>query len=205
MTKLLVATQNIHKLAEYRYMLQSLGDMEWLSLADVGLGDMEVEENGHSFAENARIKAYAYQQASGLITFADDSGLVVDALDGAPGIYSARYGRPEVTTDQGRYELLLKNMADVPQSERTARFMCVVAIALPNQAQHDIPVVSGTVEGAIGYVPKGGHGFGYDPVFQMPDGRMLAELPPTEKNKVSHRANALTNALPILRELLGTA
>ncbi len=202
MTKLLVATQNMHKLEEYRFMLQELGDMEWLSLADVGLGDMEVEENGHSFSENARIKAHAYQQASGLITFADDSGLVVDALDGAPGIYSARYGSPEVTTDQGRYELLLKNMADISTAERTARFMCVVAMALPNQELNDIPVANGTVEGAIGYEPKGNHGFGYDPVFQLPDGRMLAELPPAEKNQISHRANALTNALPILRELL---
>ena len=202
MTKLLVATQNKHKIEEYRYMLQELGEVEWLSLTDVGLGDMEVEENGTSFAENARIKAYAYQEASGLITFADDSGLVVDALDGAPGIYSARYGSPEVTTDKGRYNLLLKNMIDVPEAERTARFMCVVAIALPGQSLTDIPVVEGTVEGAIGFEARGEYGFGYDPVFQLADGRMLAELPPTEKNQISHRANALTNALPHLRNLL---
>ena len=178
--------------------------MRWsgLSLQDVGLGDMEVEENGTSFADNARIKAHAYQEASGLITFADDSGLVVDALAGAPGIYSARYGRPEVNTDQGRYELLFKNMVDIPEAERTARFMCVVAIALPNQALADIPVVTGTIEGAIGYTAKGNYGFGYDPIFQLADGRMLAELPSAEKNTLSHRANALQNALPLLRELL---
>lgn len=202
MTKLLVATQNTHKLAEYRYMLQELGDMEWLSLVDLGLGDMEVEENGTTFAENARLKAYAYQQASGIITFADDSGLVVDALNDAPGIYSARYGLPDVTTDKGRYQFLLNNIADVPESERTARFMCTVAIALPEQALEEIPVVEGTVEGAIGYTARGDHGFGYDPIFQLSDGRMLAELLPAEKNKISHRANALTNALPLLRELL---
>lgn len=202
MTALLVATQNMGKLNEYRQMLSELQAVEWLSLTDVGLETMDVEETGTTFAENAQLKAYHYQQASGLITLADDSGLVVDALDGAPGVYSARYGAPIVSSDVGRYELLLENLKDTPINKRTARFMCVIAIALPNQAMNDIQTVQGSVEGRIAFAPRGTNGFGYDPIFELPDGRMIAELPPYEKNAISHRGNALMKALPVLKEYL---
>lgn len=201
--KLLVATQNPHKLEEFHQMLRDLHDVEWVSLSDVGLGDMEVEETGTSFEENARIKAFAYQRASGLITFADDSGLEIDALQGAPGVYSARYGSPQARTDADRYQLVLDQLDDVPTAERTGRFVCVIAVALPqHQTLDDVPTVRGTVEGTIGFAPRGTNGFGYDPIFELPDGLMLAELPSERKNQISHRANALRNALPLIRQLL---
>lgn len=202
MKHLLVATRNPGKLNEYRQLLDDLPDVTWYSLADVGLDDMEVAETGTTFAENARLKAHAYMQAAGLITLADDSGLVVDALDGAPGVYSARYGKPQVTTAEGRYQLLLDNLADVPPADRTARFVCVIAIALPGQSMDEVAVVEGTIEGRIGYNPRGDNGFGYDPVFELPDGRTLAELPSEEKNPISHRGRALQKAEPLLRDYL---
>jgi XTP/dITP diphosphohydrolase len=201
--KLLVATKNLHKLDEFRDMLNELEDVEWVSLWDVGLGDMEVEETGTTFEENARLKAYEYQKASGLITFADDSGLEVDALDGEPGVYSARYGGPGIDSDSGRYELLLNKLIDVPLEKRDARFVCAIAIALPyHTTQAEIPVVRGTVEGKIGYGPRGDNGFGYDPVFELSDGRTIAEMPPEEKHAISHRGNALRKALPVIREMI---
>lgn len=200
MIQLLVATQNRGKVKEYRELLADLGaEISWLSLWDVGLGDMDVEETGSTFEENARIKAAAYREVSGLITLADDSGLCVDIIDGDPGIYSARYGSPDVTTDQGRYELLLENLKHVPPERRSARFECVVAIAPPGQ---DIEVAHGKIEGYIAAAPRGEHGFGYDPVFQLPNGRTMAELTPNEKHLISHRARALGAALPILKRLL---
>lgn len=198
-TRLLVASQNQGKVREFSVLLSGLGDIEWLSLKDVGLGQMEVEETGATFEENARLKAEAYSQASGLLTLADDSGLVVDVLDGAPGIYSARYGAPELKTDANRYTFLLKNLAGIPHEKRTARFVCVVAIALPNEP---IQFARGTVEGHIAEEPRGSYGFGYDPVFLLPDGRHLAEVPPDEKQFLSHRGHALHHALPILRQYL---
>lgn len=199
MTDLLVATQNRGKLDEYRDMLDALGDINWLSLWDVGLAEMEVEESGSTFEENARLKAATYVEAAGIFTLADDSGLVVDALEGAPGVYSARYGAPAVTTDQERYALLLHNLQNVPHAKRTARFVCVIAIAPPGQP---IQLASGSVEGHIATAPHGSNGFGYDPVFLLPDGRTMAQLPPDEKHVISHRGNALRDALPILRKLL---
>jgi len=200
MTDLLVATQNRGKLDEYRDMLNELGDINWLSLWDVGLAGMEVEESGSTFEENARLKAVAYAEATGIFTLADDSGLMVDALDGAPGIYSARYGAPAAGSDQERYDLLLHNLQGVPHEKRTARFVCVIAMASPGQPVHFAP---GSVEGHIATAPRGEHGFGYDPVFLLPDGRTMAQLSPDEKHIISHRGNALRAALPILRELLG--
>jgi XTP/dITP diphosphohydrolase len=198
--RLLVATQNRHKIKEFSELLADLPDITWLSLDDVGLAGLDVAETGTTFAENAALKAQAYCQASGLVTMADDSGLIVDALDGAPGVYSARYGGPAVTTDRERYELLLKNLAAIPQAKRTARFACVVAIAVPGQP---IEFAYGTVEGHIADGPRGNNGFGYDPVFLLPDGRTLAEYTSPEKNQISHRARALQAALPILRRVLG--
>ncbi len=200
MIQLLVATQNRGKVKEYRELLADLGaEISWLSLWDVGLGEMDVEETGLTFEENARIKAAAYREVSGLITLADDSGLCVDIIDGDPGIYSARYGSPDVTTDQGRYELLLENLKHVPPERRSARFECVVAIASPGE---EIEVAPGKIEGYIAASPRGEHGFGYDPVFQLPNGRTMAELTPNEKHLISHRARALGAALPILKRLL---
>lgn len=195
--KILVATQNKGKLKEFIEMLSDL-KVEWLTLDDIGLGEMEVEETGTTFAENAIIKAQAYRQASGLLTLADDSGLVVDALGGAPGVYSARYGGPEIKTDQGRYQKLLSELQHVPQAERTARFVCTIAIA---PVDGDIQTVQGTLKGHIGYEPRGTNGFGYDPVVVLPDGRTVAELPSAEKNAISHRGNALQLAKPILTAL----
>jgi XTP/dITP diphosphohydrolase len=196
--KLLVATTNKGKLAEYRELLADI-NVEWVDLQDVGLDRMEVAETEDTFAANAILKAHAYCEASGLLTLADDSGLVVDVLEGAPGVYSARYGAPEVTTDRGRYEKLLAALQDVPLEKRTARFKCVVALAAPDQ---EIITVEGKIEGRIAFSPRGSNGFGYDPVFLLSDGRTLAELPSAEKNRISHRGNALEKAHPLLIELI---
>jgi XTP/dITP diphosphohydrolase len=199
MQKVLVATGNPGKVREYRDMLNDLA-LEWLSLKDVGLDQMEVEETGSTFAENAILKARAYHAASGgLLTLADDSGLEVFALNGAPGVYSARYGAPEVSTEQGRYQKLLATLADIPAEGRGARFVCVIAILAAGQ---EVMTVEGHLEGSIGWEARGSHGFGYDPVFVMPDGRHLAELLPEEKNPISHRGVALQKALPLLRQIL---
>jgi XTP/dITP diphosphohydrolase len=200
MIQLLVATQNRGKVKEYRELLADLGaEISWLSLWDVGLGEMDVEETGATFEENARIKATAYREVSGLTTLADDSGLCVDIIDGEPGIYSARYGFPEVATDEGRYQMLLDKLKNVPHDRRTAHFECVVAIAAPGQ---EIQVAHGQIDGHIADVPHGDYGFGYDPVFELPNGRTMAELAPNEKHLISHRARALGAALPILKQLL---
>ena len=192
--KLLVATQNRGKLKEYRELLSDL-QVEWVSLHDVGLGDMDVEETGTTFAENARLKASAYCEASGLLTLADDSGLVIDALDGAPGIYSARYGAPELKTDRERYEKVLAQLKDVPEEARTARFVCVVGIAIPKKPVQE---AEGVFEGRIACEPRGENGFGYDPIFVTKNGRTLAELASSEKHQISHRGIALRVAQPLL-------
>lgn len=195
---ILIATQNRHKVQEYHDLLVELKDIDWLSLTDVGLGEMEVEESGTTFEQNARLKVATYCQAAHMLTLADDSGLVVDMLNGEPGVYSARYGG--LTSDEARYGLLLDKLKGVPSDQRTARFVCVVAIASPNQP---IEVVRGSVEGWILTKPRGTNGFGYDPVFLLPNGKSMAELSATEKNLLSHRGRALRAALPILRERLG--
>lgn len=163
MPTLLVATQNRGKLREYQRLLT---DYTLLTTADAGLGDYDVEETGATFAENAILKARAYLQASGLITLADDSGLAVDALDGRPGVYSARYGGPGLD-DAGRRAKLLADLRDVPDDRRTARFMCVVAVARPGV--DEVLQVEGRVEGRILHAERGTGGFGYDALFQ-PDG-----------------------------------
>jgi XTP/dITP diphosphohydrolase len=196
--KLLVATTNSGKLKEYKELLADL-PVEWVSLLEVGLGSMDVEETGSTFEENALLKARTYCAASGLITLADDSGIEVDALDGAPGIYSARYGAPEVTSDRGRLEKVLQEIKNVPDEQRTARFICVVAIALPNGEVH---IAIGRWEGRLAHAPRGINGFGYDPIFITDDGRTSAELSPAEKNRISHRALALEAAHPYLNSII---
>ncbi|MGC9332897.1 MAG: RdgB/HAM1 family non-canonical purine NTP pyrophosphatase [Anaerolineae bacterium] len=200
MDRLLVATNNPGKLREYKDLLEGLPrTVEITFPAQEGI-NLEVEEVGETFAENARIKAMAYAQASGLLTLADDSGLEVDALDGAPGVRSARYAGPGAS-DADRYRKLLAELAGIPTGKRSARFRCVVALALPEGTVH---TAEGTCEGKIGFAARGEHGFGYDPVFIVDGygGKTLAELEPEVKNRISHRARALEAGLPTLRRLL---
>lgn len=197
MPTLLVATQNRGKLREYQRLLT---DYTLLTTADAGLGDYDVEETGATFAENAILKARAYLQASGLITLADDSGLAVDALDGRPGVYSARYGGPGLD-DAGRRAKLLADLRDVPDDRRTARFMCVVAVARPGV--DEVLQVEGRVEGRILHAERGTGGFGYDALFQ-PDGhaQTFGELPADVKDGLSHRGRAVAALKPLLDDLL---
>ncbi|MBN1966389.1 MAG: RdgB/HAM1 family non-canonical purine NTP pyrophosphatase [Anaerolineae bacterium] len=199
MIRVMVGTSNPGKQQEYRDLLADV-PAEWIGPAAVGLQDFEADESGTSFLANARRKARSYAQAAGLPTLADDSGLVVDALDGAPGIYSARYAGPGAS-DEDRYRKLLGALQGVPEAARAARFVCVVALALPDGTTH---VARGTFAGRIGDAPCGTHGFGYDPVFVLPDGRHLAELPGHEKHVVSHRGRALAALKPTLLAVLAS-
>lgn len=195
--KLLIATNNAGKLREYADLLGDL-PVQLTTPRQEGI-ELEVEESGATFAENALLKARAYCAASRLPTLADDSGLEVDALGGAPGIYSARYAGNHAT-DRQRYEKLLAELRGIPPAERTARFRCVIALAMPDGTEE---ITEGECEGIIIDTPRGEHGFGYDPVFFMPAlGKTMAELPPELKNRVSHRARALMRMKPVLRALL---
>lgn len=183
--KFVLASHNRKKLAEMQEILGELG-VEVVLQSDVGL-DLEPEENGVTFAENAAIKAMAVMQASGLPAIADDSGLCVDALNGAPGVYSARYGGPGLD-DVGRYRLLLENMRG--QLDRRCRFVSAICCCFPNG---DRVEARGECPGTLAYAPKGEDGFGYDPIFFVPAlKKSFAELSPAEKNAISHRGNALT-------------
>jgi len=201
-TKLLIATNNPGKVREYEELLQDLHGVELTFPAQEGL-NLEVEESGETFEENARLKAVAHARASGLPTLADDSGLEVDALDGAPGVRSARYAGPGAS-DVDRYRRLLAALAGVPAGRRSARFRCVVALALPEGSVH---TAEGTCEGEIGHDPRGEFGFGYDPVFIVAgqERRTMAELEPEVKNRISHRARAVQAMLPDLPRLLSPA
>ena len=205
--KLLIATHNPGKIREYRALL---GDVlfELVSLSDAAI-TAEVEETGSTFEANARLKACGYAALSRLTTLADDSGLEVDALDGQPGVRSARYGEDTVDqdasgklSDHDRVTLLLRNLDGVPWDRRTARFRCVIAIAGPPtvKATPDHPaLLEGSVEGVIQYKPMGNDGFGYDPVFYLPSyGLTMAQLPMDEKNRISHRAQAAKKAVQLL-------
>ncbi len=186
MPRLLLATHNRGKLRE---LADLLGDVpfELVSLADAGI-DVDVEETGSTLEENAVLKAERYRDLSGMLTLADDSGLEVDALDGDPGVRSARYAGPDAT-DSDRIRLLLSNLGHTPQSSRTARFRCVIAIAAPDRQTR---LYSGVCRGRIICKARGDNGFGYDPVFLFPDlGLTMAELSPEQKNAVSHRALAV--------------
>ena len=195
--RLLVATNNPGKVKEYQDLLAGL-DVELCGLADLGITD-EVEETSQTFGENARLKAAAYGRASGLLTLADDSGLEVEALGGAPGVYSARYAG-KGATDADRYNKLLAALVGVPWEKRAARFRCVIALAWPDGR---LETFDGQCEGVIAFEPKGTNGFGFDPVFYMPEhGCTIAELPEERKNQISHRARAIRAAIPILRQLL---
>ena len=195
--RLLIATNNLGKVAEFRRLLEGSG-WELVTPADIGL-ELEVEEAGQTYAENATIKTEAYAKASGLVTLADDSGLEVDALGGRPGPLSARYAGPD-RTDEERVQALLQELTGVPDDKRTARFRCVIAIAEPAGR---VELVEGTVEGRIAREPRGENGFGYDPVFLLPErGVTTAELPPDAKNAVSHRGAAARKARAVLESWL---
>jgi XTP/dITP diphosphohydrolase len=197
MKKLLVATHNPGKVREYAELLTGL-PLEITYLDREGI-DFDVEETGSSFAENALLKARAYAQASGLLTLADDSGLEVDALDGEPGVYSSRYAGPGAG-DADRYRLLLHKLRDVPWAERTARFRCVAVVARPDGTAR---TAEGTCAGIIAFAPRGTGGFGYDPVFYLPElGCTMAELPVEVKNRISHRGRAAHKTRAILQEWL---
>ena len=193
-TPLLIASNNAHKVTELREMLAG-EDYDVLSPADAGLA-LEVDETGATFSENARLKAEAFRERTGLLSLADDSGLVVDVLDGQPGVYSARYGGPSAT-DEVRNRMILKRLEAVPDSQRTARFVAAIAIAEPVA---ETVIFVGTVEGRIAQAPAGEHGFGYDPIFYYPPfGATLAQVSSVRKATVSHRGKALREALSYLR------
>ena len=181
--KLVLASKNKKKLVEMNEILSHLG-VEVCSEADAGV-DVEVEETGSTFEENSLLKAKAVMEASGLPAVADDSGLCVDALNGGPGVYSARYGGPGLD-DAGRYRLLLENLRGQP---RAARFISVVTCCFPNG---DVISARGECPGTIAFAPMGTGGFGYDPVFFVPGlKKTFAQLSPEEKNAISHRGKAL--------------
>ncbi len=191
--RLLIATGNPGKIREFRALFDAHIESEWelVSPADVGLADFSVVEDGETYAENAGRKARSYSNASGLPALADDSGIEVDALDGAPGLYSARYAG-EDSDDAANRAKMLRELADVPAERRAARFRCVVALAFPYTT--NLRLGEGVVEGSIAMDERGDLGFGYDPLFALPDGRRMAELDVSEKNRISHRARALANA-----------
>lgn len=185
--KVVLASKNKHKLEEISQITEKFG-MELLLESDLGV-DIDVEETGSTFEENSFLKAEAVMKATGLPALADDSGIAVDALNGEPGIYSARYGFDESLDDWGRLQLLLKNTEQVPDERRQAKFVCVITLVTPQQ---EIIQARGEVHGMLLRTPAGQGGFGYDPIFYHPPlGKSLAELTPEEKNQVSHRANAL--------------
>ncbi len=196
---ILIATGNPGKLQEYQRMFAVL-DAELLSLTDLDLSDIVLEETGASFEENASLKANSFARLSNHCTVADDSGLTVDALGGAPGIYSARYGGEELDS-AGRRGKLLAALEGIDEEERGARFVCVIAIADPRIGETIL--VRGECPGRIASRDHDdGHGFGYDPVF-IPDGYQLtfAQMRPELKDGLSHRARAAQKALPILHEI----
>ena len=182
--KLVLASKNQKKLVEMNVILSHLG-IQVCSEAEAGV-DVEVEETGTTFEENSLLKARAVMEASGMPAIADDSGLCVDALNGAPGVYSARYGG-EGLDDTGRYRLLLENMRG--QTPRTAKFVSVITCCFPNG---DVLTARGECPGTIAFAPMGEGGFGYDPVFFVPEMRKtFGQLTPEEKNAISHRGVAL--------------
>jgi XTP/dITP diphosphohydrolase len=194
---LLLATTNQGKLREFRDIFAGL-PLILTTLDEHGI-DLEVEETGTTFAENALLKARAYARASGLVTLADDSGLEIDALHGEPGVYSARWPTADTPYPE-RFNIIFDRLAGLPPEQRTARFRCVIALARPDGWQE---TVEGVVEGVIADTPRGEHGFGYDPIFLVPAlGRTTAELPPEEKHRISHRGRAARAAREVLMRLI---
>lgn len=197
MPDLLLATTNPGKLQEFREIFAGL-PFQLTTLAEQQI-DLEVEETGATFAENALLKAQAYTRASGLLTLADDSGLEIDALGGEPGVRSARWPSAETPYSE-RFRLIFQRLAGLASEQRTARFRCVIALAQPKGWYE---TVEGVCEGVIAPEARGTHGFGYDPIFLIPAlGRTTAELPPEEKHRISHRGRAARAAREVLLRLI---
>jgi len=196
MNKLLIATNNQGKVLELQELLTGSG-IEFVTPAQIDL-QLEVEEDGSNYQENAGKKAIAFAQASGMIALADDSGLEVEALNGAPGLYSARYSPKPGAKDKDRRDFLLENLKDKPRPWK-AHFHATIAVAKPNG---EIEFAEGNCYGEIIPEERGTGGFGYDPIFLMPElGKTMAELEMEEKNKLSHRARAVIAAMPILKRI----
>ena len=192
-----MATNNLKKRDEMERILKELG-IEVLTAKQAGADLGDVEETGTTFEENAYIKAKAALDLTGKASIADDSGLMVDALNGEPGVYSARYGGPGAT-DEEKVQKLLKNIENVPEEKRTARFVSAICCLFPNGKEL---MVRGEGPGKIAYAPAGEGGFGYDPVFVVEGGKTFAELTAEEKDAVSHRGAALRKLKAALRETL---
>jgi len=199
--RILVASTNPGKLRELREMLG--GEIEWVGLADFpNIG--EIEEDGATFAENARKKALGYAKATGVWTLADDSGLAIDALGGQPGVKSARFagakGKDRKAIDHKNFEKVLRMLEGVPKEKRTARFVCCLCLASPEKVLIE---TEGKLEGVIIDEPMGENGFGYDPIFWVPSRKKtVAQLGSDEKNAVSHRGKAIRKLKPLLDGLL---
>ena len=185
--KVVLASKNPHKLVEISKITEKFG-FELILQSELGV-DIDVEETGSTFEENSFIKAEAVMKATGLPALADDSGIAVEALNGEPGIYSARYGFDESLDDWGRLLLLLKNTEQVPDGQRLAQFVCVITMVTP---EGQVIQALGEIHGELLRQPRGENGFGYDPIFYYPPfGVTTAEMSPEDKNRVSHRGNAL--------------
>ncbi|NEA61639.1 RdgB/HAM1 family non-canonical purine NTP pyrophosphatase [Streptomyces sp. SID12488] len=200
MTRLILATRNAGKITELRQILADAALPMDLVGAEAYPDIPDVKETGVTFAENALLKAHALAQATGLPAVADDSGLCVDVLNGAPGIFSARWsGRHG--DDRANLDLLLAQLSDIADEHRGAHFACAAALALPDGTER---VVEGRMRGVLRHAPEGSGGFGYDPILQ-PEGdtRTCAQLTPAEKNAISHRGQAFRGLVPVVRELLG--
>ncbi|MGW0469543.1 RdgB/HAM1 family non-canonical purine NTP pyrophosphatase [Streptomyces sp. NPDC003027] len=200
MTRLILATRNAGKITELRAILADAGLPHDLVGADAYPEIPDVKETGVTFAENALLKAHALARATGLPAVADDSGLCVDVLNGAPGIFSARWSGTH-GDDRANLELLLAQLSDIDHPHRRAHFACAAALALPDGTER---VVEGRMPGTLRHAPVGTNGFGYDPILQ-PEGYEVtcAELTPEEKNAISHRGKAFRALVPVVRELLG--
>lgn len=198
--KVLIGTNNIGKIREYRRLFADV-DINFVGLDEVGLSPIEVDETGTTFEENAEIKAKAYADYANIWALADDSGLMVDVMNGLPGVYSARYGGADLD-HAGKRKMMLAELEDVPEAERGAKFVCVIAIAKPHE--DEVMMVRGECLGRIAHQEYDeGNGFGYDPIF-IPDGydKTFGQMPPEMKNGLSHRAIAAEKALPIVRQMI---
>ena len=199
MKKLLIATNNPGKLSEIIDLLKDL-PAELVTPRDMEI-DLDVDETGGTYDENARLKAASFTRAAGIASLADDTGLEVDALDGAPGLHSKRYAPDAHATDADRRKLLVKNLAGYPRPW-SARFMCSVALALPDGS---MPEAQGSCEGEIIPDEHGTQGFGYDSIFYFPEiGKTMGELDLDEKNRISHRARAVKNIIPAIEAYLNS-
>ncbi len=197
--KFLLSTSNLGKLNEFKQILSPIG-IQVVSTKDINLDMKFPEETGNTFEENAYIKANRAYELSGLPSIGDDSGLQVDALNGAPGIYSARYAG-ENASDKEKINKLLYELKDIPEEKRTARFVCAISCVISNEKNF---FVKGICEGSIAFNPVGNNGFGYDPIFICKNGKTFSELKSDEKNKISHRGIAIRKLYLELNKIMSS-